>query len=257
VNDTGNQDVWYQPQMTDARFIRKNLLPYAFSRNAGGTPFFCFIDSANRFHFQNYAAMMNAKPVTTLRYLPESEEVSKDRNAIRSISRLRTGSDVTRHLRKRTVTLLDAKNGEIVEEEDSILDAPAGKVRQLPIVGELGEPTGSVHLGFTGTTTGEKENDSGYQAHTMRDSFFLDRFVLTLPLNLALVAGKTVELDISKWTSEDGSESSLTFRGNYLVEQSSHDWDGDAKEGRTTLIVSRKTMDIPNTYYLKRQLIQN
>lgn len=256
INDTGNQDVWYQPQATDARFIRKYLLPYAFSRNAAGTPFFCFIDSANVFHFQSYAALISENPVTTLRLLPEGESVARDKNAIRNISRVRVGSDVTKHLRKREITMISPKDFSLIEEEDSLLDTPSS-VKQLPIVGDKDQVTGQLHLGVEGSTTGEKENALGYQAHTARDGYFLDRFRVELPLQLRLTAGKTVMLEIGKWLQGDGSESSLAFRGRYVIEDSEHVWDGEQKSGKTVLIIGRKGLNVPNTYYIKNQLLKN
>lgn len=257
INDTGNEDVWYQPLVTDARFIRTMLLPYAYSRNAEGTPFFCFITSDNVFNFRNYASMIGEKPVATLVYESPGEQSSRNPNLIRDIERARTGSDYTRHLRRRVVTRIDSSNGSVVEENDVITDAPSSGLKQVPIIDAESDPTGALHLGYTGSDSGEEEHRLGYQAHSRRDSFFLDRFRVSIPLNIALMSGKTVELDLTKWVSDDGGESSLTFRGNYLIEEASHIWDGGKKEGRSEMILSRKGMRVPNSYVLKNQLMQS
>ena len=57
IENTLNSGYWYQPYINDSEFIMNYLLPFAFSNSSQNTPFYCWIDSNNEFHFKSFQSM--------------------------------------------------------------------------------------------------------------------------------------------------------------------------------------------------------
>lgn len=250
ISGTGNQDTWYQMLCTDEEFMRHVLLPNAFANDSFSTPFFLFIGVDNSFHWVHYKEMIDQSPVAELVYVPRSEAASISKNTIRSIQRVH----VPTKLKRRGVFQVDYTDGSLIEDEDNVRNYPSN-TGMLPIIENEELQKGYLYQGYTEREQGRSESDKGYQFHTMRDSLFVDRFVVALPLNVEIRAGKVVTLDIRSYETDDGEQSSLLNRGKFLVESAKHSWDGTNQTGYTTALISRKQINVPNSYIIRNQLM--
>ena len=253
INDTGNKGIWYQPLLSDAEYMEKILLPNAFSKNADNSPFFLFIDTNNEFNFKNYKSMASAKPIN-ITFYPEIQNSAKQTNAI-SIGRFRLGSQVTYKNRYRSVLDLTNDAGELEEDSDYIYSYPELQSGKVPIVSENSYITDYIFLGFTKTEPGDVETFQAPKINSMKNSLFLDKVIVTTYLNAGLRAGKTISLDIPTRKSDSGEDISLLYRGDYLIEESKHVWDGKKKAGYSKFIASRRAIDVPDYYQIKSKLI--
>ena len=84
--------------------------------------------------------------------------------------------------------------------------------------------------------------NTAFLSDSMRSGFFVDKAMGMLPFHPNLVAGKTVQIIASLVDGDNKFELSETFSGKWLIEQSTHIWDGSAKKGQTQLILCRSSM---------------
>jgi hypothetical protein len=90
----------------------------------------------------------------------------------------------------------------------------------------------------------------GRKLFSFRDSLLVQKCLVTVPLNVKLTAGKTVNLSISAETED---KSSISYSGKYLIERSDHTWNKNTQTGYTQVIVGRKNNELPNNYLLKEK----
>lgn len=268
VNDTGCQNIWYRPLMNQRDFIKEILLPNSFSYNSQETPFFCFIDSNNEFHFRNYNSMVKENPIksiTQLNFAPSpdiDENYTQGKNRLEDgtgdrfifdFKRWKPGSTVTKKLWNRKLFQRDLSDGSYSESEDHIYNYPKNEYRNLLIFDES-SITSSYDLLYKETETGLIEAQKGRKINSMKDSFFLERFILTVPLDVTLRAGRLIEINLPI-KEQENTVNSLAYSGQYLIESSDHVWNNRSMFGYTQLIISRKFVTVPNTSLIKSKLM--
>jgi hypothetical protein len=82
----------------------------------------------------------------------------------------------------------------------------------------------------------------GLYADAMRAGFFIDKAVVNIPFHPKLMAGKVVKTEISTYDASYNAVLSETFSGNWLIEQSTHLWDGMKKQAGTSLVLCRSSL---------------
>lgn len=258
IESTGNDDTWYQPLITDAKFIQDVLLPNSYSDNSNKSPFYAFINSDGTFNFRNLNSMLKDNPAANLKYIAEAQEGDFSINNIMRLRRWRIGNEKLRNLIHRGIYKIDISNGSLIEEEDFIFSHPEGTTGNVPIIGDRNLFTGLLNLGYSKTDIGQKQSLLGRQINSIKDSMFIDKMLIIVPLNPKLIAGKIVNIFIFTLDNINGNiqKSSTTFSGNYLIEESRHTWNGERREGFTTLIVGRKFIDLNSSYFIKSLFIQ-
>ncbi len=255
-NDTGNQGVWYQMLLTDSEFIKKVLLPNAYSNNANSTPFYCYITNDNIFHFRNANSMYNSSPVDSLFYVIDKEGQYKA-NSVFDVQRWRKNIEDYSNLYHRDIFKIDKSNGNLIQEKDKITDYPVEISKVLPLYARNDLITGYIDLDYKETDTGLIENKKGIKINSISNSIFLERMNLTLPFNSKLYSGACINLIIYMVTSEkEPMVKSANFSGKYVIERCTHVWNGKEQKGYTKIIIGRKYIDIPSTYLLKEKLIK-
>jgi hypothetical protein len=253
-NDTGNQSIWYRPLMNQKDFIEKILLPNAYSNNAADTPFFAYIDSNNEFNLRNYYSMIS----TTPKEIFELKNVGADSitsTSIIGLKRMKTGSLYNKKLRNRKLYSRNTETGEMEEETDFIYNYPSGSTNHLPIKKDDLD-SDYFDLLYEETEIGKLESYWGRTISSMKDTFFLERFILTTVFNPNLRAGDLIELRLPIKLQGNSSQLAENMSGFYLVEDSEHIWDGIGKNARSKLIVSRKFLTISNNSLLKPQFMK-
>jgi hypothetical protein len=83
---------------------------------------------------------------------------------------------------------------------------------------------------------------TGLQADALRSGFFIDKVLVNIPFHPNLVAGKVVKTEISMYDASYNPVLSETFSSNWLIEQSTHLWDGKKKQAGTTLVLCRSSL---------------
>jgi len=241
VNDTGNQDTWYQPLKTDVEFIKKQLLPYAYSNNSNDSPFYFFIDCNNQVNFVYYDHMYNN--VLKEDYLYGILKDSESLNNIIDLKKIRKGSNSTK--KYRNVRIFEKSASEGIKDNNvtkKMNDYPKISKGKLPIIFDSELPTDFMILNEE-SETGEKENNKGMIINHFKPTMDLDSYIITLPFNPLVRSGKSMNIKIL--SSSDTTDSySINYSDRYVITRSTHIWDGASSEGYTQAIVSRKFVNL-------------
>jgi len=241
IDSTVNNTYWYQPFMNDATFMNNILLPNAYSYDSNDSPFFLFIGSNNTFNLKHYKNLVSQRPIKKLFFVHEDLKDLKN-DVITSFKKFKTGSQITKHTRNRKVFKFSKDDGTMSEESDGITSYPIAVGKNLPLFSD--DKISSIfNLDEDKLEVGDKENLLGQKVNSMKDSLFLERFLITTYLDTNLVAGKMIEIEIPHFKSKSNDEVSLYFSDKFLIEEADHVWDTSQKDiGRayTQLLVSRK-----------------
>jgi len=260
IDDTGNEDIWYQPLMSDAKFITDILLPHAYSYNANMTPFYSFITSDNKYHFRNMKSMSDEGKTATIEYrvITGSSDNNSNKgaeNKTTSIKRWRNQYKNIWKIQNRNLYSIDEDDGSLIEDEDFITDYPSQNNLKLPVMSENSNKTSWYDNYRSESETGKKENQLGLQVSSQKDGMFVDEFLLIQPFNPKLHAGKSIQLNIYIMSDNNTSKISNNFSGKYIIIECEHIWDGEASSAYTKLIIGRKYISVANAYLMKGQLI--
>jgi hypothetical protein len=82
----------------------------------------------------------------------------------------------------------------------------------------------------------------GLYADAMRAGFFIDKAVVNIPFHPKLTAGKVVKTEVSIYDAAYNAILSETFSNSWLIEQSTHLWDGMKKQAGTSLVLCRSSL---------------
>jgi hypothetical protein len=82
----------------------------------------------------------------------------------------------------------------------------------------------------------------GLYADAMRAGFFIDKAVVNIPLHPKLMAGKVVKTEVSIYDASHNAVLSETFSSSWLIEQSTHLWDGVKNQAGTSLVLCRSSV---------------
>jgi hypothetical protein len=259
INDTGNERTWYQPMITDAKFIEEILLPNAFSRNADQTPFFAYITNDNVFHFRNFKSMLEENVLTTVNFKINLEKVARGEESLQdttqSVQRVHQSSDSDFKLRRRNIFRIDRDTGEMDESEDELVNHYPQNNLKTSILHDRENTTDYFLVGFTQEETGDKESQLGRIFYSHRDALFLDKFIFFQPFNPKLKAGGAIQLNIYSTIDEKGNKLSKHFSGRYVIIDCEHIWDAESQKGYTKLIVGKRYNQVPEAYLLKSDLL--
>jgi len=258
IDDTGNEDIWYQPLITDAKFIQERLLPHAYSYNASLSPFYSYITSNNEYHFRNMKSMYEEGKILTIEYKVISGDSDNDEdrsaeNKVTSIKRWRNAYKNIWKIQNRSLFSIDTETGNLIEDNDSMIQYPAENNLKMPVIGNSTTPNSWHDDGTSETETGKKENKIGLRTSSNKDGMLIDEFLLLQPFNPILHAGKVIQLNVYT-INREGSQLSNSFSGIYVVVECEHIWDGENSRAYTKLIVGRKYLSVSNSYLVKEQL---
>jgi len=253
INDTGNYEYWYQPNVSQFEFIENFLMPFSYSDKSNNTPFYCFIDNNNHFNYRHYKDLFSQKEITSLHLMDDSQE-SASGNAITSFLRTRLDYESLQSALKRNFYEID-DTGNLQMYEADITEVPAlkKKIFSIPIIDDLQLVRGKVHLP-------ENLNDEdriGFITNSLADVVNLEKGTVDLSFNPMLKAGQKVMLNIPSAQDLEHQESSLYHSGEYIIEECFQKWSKDSDSGSTSLILGRQGGKAPASQFkLKRMLIQ-
>lgn len=239
IDETGNILNWYQPLMTDVEFIDKILLPNAYSKLYRDYPFFCYIDSNNEFNFKNYKSLLSQPPIK-LKFIRDSIK-KPEKNTITYYRRFSVGNINLRDFKNRKTYYQNITDGSYVDKEDSFIDYPSNNNKKTQIIKtnniinyyDLGKKLVSKNRGY-------EDNIEGRKVFSMREATGIEKFLIVIPLNVEIVSGKLVELEIPMISNKGNEDLSQRYCDNYLVERVDHTWDCGREISYTQLVISRR-----------------
>lgn len=247
IDSSENNHTWYRPFYTQKELIESVFLENIFSNDANDTPFFAFIDSNNVFHLESFFTLFEQTPVMELEYTPG--EYGQD--SFNRIIDFKPLSEDYLTLQKTLTNRFFRRSNadfEFFQEDKNITDVYPGDYLL-----SQEEPLLSDYKYFGRTDQSVYENDIlGQELFKMRSGFLTNKVFVLTPLNVQLTAGKTV--DVSVATSQGENESSLSYSGKYLIEKSTHTWNGETQNGFSQLVLSRKNKQLPSDYLIKDRL---
>jgi hypothetical protein len=259
ISNTGCNTFFTQPLLTDADFMDNILLPNAYSQNSNKSPFFLFIDNNNAFNLKTYDDMVSKSSVATLNYINEKTE-QPQQDTILDIKRIKSGSTIHKHLRYRDILKQSQTDGSIISVSDYNYQYPSNMVgKYMPIV-QNNKKTGYEFYfnDYGNDELGLKECYLGRQINSMKDTFFIERLIITTPLNPVLTSGNMVSIKIPSPLSADNTTNSISWGGQWLIESCEHIWNGVEKKGYTKITVAKKFIDInQGTYNFKDKLTKS
>jgi hypothetical protein len=252
INDTGNDDDWYQTSETDMEFVYRKLLPFAFSNNSHDSPFFCFIDLENIFHFRNYSSMFNTSSNIKLHTNNPSGKIFNP-GYVLDIKKMRTDSSLIKEDIHRRFNYID-EDGAPQVEDDYIYDYPSDSKR---IPHRNFEKITSHKFWYVATeTVGQEDNKKGIQVNSMKNSLGLEKYILTMYYNVDVQPGKVLDLQIFPTIDQTNAYPNLS--GKYLIEKVYHSWNCNNSMFLTMIVVSRKSIEVSatNEYLVLSRLLK-
>lgn len=243
IDTTYNSGMWYQPYMTDSEFIMNNLLPYAYSTDANNSPFYCWIDNNNCFHFKSYKQLSEQNTVRKFEYVSLGDMTVLNKNSILSVNFLQDSMVDIKPLINQVYGYYD-KNGTYKEEQNlKISDFPKNKKSKIPIMADPNYITDVLtNLADDINLDDNENNRKGFINNKMRKSFLLDKVLVSLSLDPTLHSGQLVNMTLPLNNGENSQKQS----GDYIIENCYHRWNG--KQGVTILVCSRQRIVVNGSY---------
>lgn len=249
IDTTLNSGIWYQPYVNDAEFITKYLLPFSYSTDSEKSPFFCFIDSNNNFHFKNYNRLMLQNAEMTYYYKSKGLMSGIQKDTIVTISFAQNTVADTKEFYHRHVSKYDENGNYVKNEIDSyITDFPKNETNPIPVKMNTECVTGILTLFNNDVLANDtKNNNLGMEINHLNHGIFSDTVIITIPFNRDVCAGKIIEVNLPSVSGDsDTAELSLRYSGNYIVVSSYQKWDG--RNSSTIIVCSKQVVKVTSDY---------
>lgn len=249
IESTNNSTTWYMGGKTRSSVIRDVFCKRAYSSSSDKTPFFAFINANNKFHFQSYRSLLGNTQSADFDYLFDrtSSFTNSFKYSIIDIKRWSSSLTQSKQYQHRNFHTIE-NDGTVETEElltDTFLKKPLKDTYNISNSKEKVVQSDTCYFGQENI-----DNRKGIKNSLMKSELFRNQFMILVPFNPKATAGKTVFLKLSLPNTENDSFSQR-FTGKYLIESSSHIWDGPSKNAMSKLIVSRKYIQVPESYPLK------
>ena len=252
IENTLNSGYWYQPYINDSEFIMDYLLPFAFSNSSQNTPFYCWIDSNNEFHFKSFQSMFNSTSLKELTYGTIGTDIVANDKIFSSINFFQLELSKLRPYFNTNYYSYD-KDGLFSENNDILSDYMKTKGK-YPIIGDSTETTNIISLYDDDIKLDDTiNNNKGYKTNLHKEVILPDKIIINTILDKSLVSGNIIKISLPM-PSSDETEKSLKNSGTYLIESSYHTW--NAQSARTTLICSKQNV-VLSTNYRNNNLLFN
>lgn len=255
INDTSNDDTWYQLQQNDFQFIVDQLLPNAYSRNSNNSPYFFYIGTDNKVRFLNLQSMYDKVSLHTYDF----KQKTFDNNIIQNneILSVKTISKDYFNFYKninRSIEFIDRQTGNKKIINDSIVNHLNLQGNKLNIKNEIQGYTKLQSLGFTENETNRNENILGQINFHNRESLFIDELYIVTPLNPLIHAGDKITVNLHYDKSKALLEKSNIYSGDYLIEEIEYIYDTKENKHYNSMKVGRTYINLTND---NRQYVLN
>lgn len=248
IEETSNKGYWYRALQTQRDFIEnlcKKATPFGEK-----SPYYCFFNVDGSFNFVSYDYLNSQVSDITLNgFNQDGGDV--DINTIYQLKEFKQGSFKTKSFWNRKVYARNLKDGEYFEKNCNIKKYPEEVSASIPIIYDEKLTTGFINTEF--------EKDLNYNKslvnYGMKNTYFLERFIITTLFNPKIIAGKKITLNLNYSENVFNTKKANYLSGDYIVEDCIHSWDGERKKAFTIMIVGRKFANVPNNYKIRGSLI--
>lgn len=258
ITNTNSFNVWYQSNEYDFQFLKK-VVRYAHSPIDSYSPFISFIDLTGKFYFVTVAELFNQNPVENLYYGSlEVDEVSKKvrNDIILGINFDTLGSKVNSLNYNKLLSKINQR-GEYVIENKKLEDIYNTRNRigfnKLTIMKQFQNKERDYNEFGIEDDVIQRNLYLGWRNSLFIDTLFMYRLSIRLNLNLRLVSGKMVKLNIPSRDSERNNISG-EYSGNWLILESIHTIDRNGI-GTTTLLLGKSSVNVSRNHLLYKDFI--
>jgi len=218
------------------QFVQDILLPQA--TNGKVRPYAFFRNLLNELHFESISLLEANDESEKLAFGSLSEDEDDTNNTIFSFLPFEEGLQET--LPSFSVIGRFLKNDLSLGSVEKSVATDANN--KIPVITDTRIHNGHYFNRQFNPNVSYDQINNGLFANAMKSSYFISKALCALPFHPNLVAGKTVSLSVSLTGSDQKTELSETYSGKWLIEQSSHTWNGIQKKGQTTLILCRSSV---------------
>lgn len=254
IESTDGTDIWYQPYINNAAFIRDILTPNAFSYDSENTPFYAFTTNDGTLRFRSAASIYSSSIQDELIYASHITQSNSSPNMVLAIRYMREQEDLERQRLHSRTFMVDSQSANVEKDDDYITDHVPPREGKLPVIADLNLRTGYVDFGDEELTITERNAEKAQLASYHKPGMFLEHLALVTPFNPKLHSGQRVQFTSFTSESNDRSEESPTFTDRYVIENCEHIWNGEEFRGYTKLILGRKYVNTSNRYVIEGRL---
>lgn len=250
IDDTYNSGVWYQPYMNDSEFIINNLLPYAYSTDANNSPFYCWIDNNNQFHFKSYKQLCEQSVVRDYKYSSIGKNESLNEDSIITVNFLQDSLSDIKPLINQIYGFYDKDGNYSKEQNLKITDFPKNKTSKIPIIADKNYVTDVfVNLADDINLDDNENNRRGYVNNKMRNSFLMDKVIISTMIDPKLHSGQLINMTLPLNDNQNSQRQS----GKYIIETCYHKWNG--KQGVTVLVCGKQRVVVNGDYKFRNYIL--
>jgi len=254
VNDTGNADVWYQCNITDGQFLMTQLLPNAWSHNAEGSPFYCYVDLQNVLHLRHLKSFVKNNPKYGIYMSSNSDRiVMPDKTVIKKgapilFTYTRELVDIYEYAKSHLIDTweINRDNGNVNRKKVDCFNQPKSSTGNILY---MNPNKGSINLigtGFTNTEVGREENTKGQVIQTSRLFPGIEKITLIILFHTDTYVnlGDRISLIFTKLDLGEGKYSGK-MSDAYVVTESDLMWDQKKAVMYQRLVLTRNAVQIP------------
>ncbi len=250
IESTDNQGVYGQGLIKNTDFLIR-LMKKANSTLHTGEPYFCFIDLANKFHFETMSNMLLNSPVLTI-VLKQTDASKYDTTTLVNCNVYWDNFKKNFNNYMATYYYID-NDGEIQSEDKKINETPTRSKGKLPILSNIiSDPISHRFFGFvdedklnTENLPPSKKDYSGWVSSWYQESQGIMIFDAVLRgCHPKAIAGQTVKTTIPSLFDDRGD--AVEFSGTWVILESKHLIDENLNIF-TELILGRNYIDVYNT----------
>lgn len=256
IESTDGVDVWYQPYINDAAFIRDILTPNAFSYDAENTPFYAFTTSDGILRFRSAASIYKDSIQDEIVYISNLHQQNSSPQNVLTVRYMREQEDLERQRLHDHTFIIDSGDARLNGEDDSITDHIPPQEGRLPAIANLDLFTGYTDFDNEELTIVGRNTEKAQLATYHKPGMFLEHLILVTPFNPKLHSGQRVQFTSYTSSEKDRSEESPTFTDRYVIENCEHIWNGEEFRGYTKCILGRKYINTTNRYRIAERLAQ-
>lgn len=219
----------------DPYAVTKDLLLSA-ANNGKVNPYVFFRDLTGVLHFCSVSKLETSSAVASFELKANLSEQDDESAIITGFLPFNErGNSVYPYMRT-SGKVFNADQEFVVEDKSVAADA----VDKIPLLSE-NKMCHNVYFGrqFNPAVEYEKLN-VGLYSSSMK--FVLDKALCIVPFNADCVAGKVVELKVNCLNAEGEEQLSEFYSGNWLIEQSYHNWNGESSRPSTRLVLCRTSV---------------
>ncbi len=247
---------WWRAGIDQRRFIEDVLRPNMISHDSSGTPYFVFVDARGKLLGKSFASLIQGHAVRELLVAPRAVvDAMRQSVPLFDAKPFTEGFESVRRSLLPTMRGLQGASLSLVSTDEKLIDHTAGEGNSVPVVKPSG-PTSIINLGRKLPSSPEDWFWKARINDKFRDSVCHERLLVTGMLDVLLTAGQPIDLKVYLPSLSTGVPTlSNHYNGRWLIERSTHMWNGPSKTGVTQLVIARSKAPYGSDTQLRSQVL--